>query len=103
MPFIDLSQFDYSDTGAVRIRASAPDPLSGLRGHAYIAARKLGKPSQRLNCCPADLLAAVLNIQTAHRERRRQALIATAPVWDMNDDESLARLHQLIDLEDTGA
>jgi hypothetical protein len=27
--------------GSVRIRASAPDPFAGLRGRAYIAARKL--------------------------------------------------------------
>jgi hypothetical protein len=30
-------------TGFMRVRVSAPDPLSGLRGSAYIAARKLGQ------------------------------------------------------------
>ncbi|MGB6054626.1 MAG: hypothetical protein WBG17_05240 [Burkholderiaceae bacterium] len=41
----------YWIPGKVRVRASAPDPLCGLRGHAYIAARGLGKPAARL---PAD-------------------------------------------------
>jgi len=32
---------DFWIVGSVRIRASAPDPYAGLRGRAYIAARKL--------------------------------------------------------------
>jgi hypothetical protein len=30
-----------ASTGPVRVRASAPHPYDGLRGHAYIAARGL--------------------------------------------------------------
>lgn len=36
--------------GAVRIRASAPDPYAGLTGHAYIKARGLGAaPIERID------------------------------------------------------
>ena len=35
-------------TPAIRIRATARDPLDGLRGHAYIAARGLNQAIQRV-------------------------------------------------------
>jgi hypothetical protein len=34
---------DFWTLGSVRTRAKAPDPFAGLRGRAYIAARKLDK------------------------------------------------------------
>lgn len=98
MPLIDLEQFSFSSAGTVRIRATAADPYAGLRGHAYIAARNLAQPAKRLDGRTTDQLAAVMNIQTAHCERRRQSLIAGAPIWDLNNDDSLARLHELIDV-----
>lgn len=33
---------------AVRTRAISPDPFEGLKGHAYIKARNLAQPVQRV-------------------------------------------------------
>ena len=46
MPLIEA---DNWTVGPARVRASSPDPYAGLRGHAYIAARGLNKPVQRLD------------------------------------------------------
>jgi hypothetical protein len=52
--------------GAVRIRASAPDPYAGLTGHAYIKARGLGVGHvQRLDAF--DKAAVVQRLDTEKR------------------------------------
>jgi hypothetical protein len=43
-----LTEFDAAETPVVRVLASAPDPYVGLKGHAYIAARKLARRVQRV-------------------------------------------------------
>lgn len=58
----------HSNAGKVRIRANAPDPFAGLRGRAYIAARKLNTPLTR----PVDPIAA--QIQADARENLIQSL-----------------------------
>lgn len=103
MPLIDLAQYTYSAIGPVRVRATGVDVYAGLRGHAYIAARNLATPAPRLAHNTPGQLAAVLNIQAAAHQKRRHALIATAPFWDMSDDASMEHLHQLIDLEEAEA
>lgn len=41
----------------IRVRATSTDVFAGLRGHAYIAARKLNKPITKVQTS-AQLLAA---------------------------------------------
>jgi len=59
--------------GPVRVRASAADPFAGLRGHDYIAARKLNPPIPRLDPNREAREAAALNILT------QRGAIAPAP------------------------
>lgn len=60
MPVIKVDT--TSSAGAVRIRAKAIDLHAGLQGHAYIAARGLNKPVQRL--VDAHAAEGALNILT---------------------------------------
>lgn len=39
---------DADQIGIVTVRSTAPDPYEGLKGHAYIKARKLNSPIQRV-------------------------------------------------------
>ena len=55
--------------GWVRVRASTLDPFEGLRGHAYIAARGLNKPVERLDAGVAT-----------ERERALLKLVAITPL-----------------------
>ena len=47
---------EIKEKTVVRIRATAPDAYSGLRGHAYIAARGLNPPVTRVqtSALPGD-------------------------------------------------
>ena len=45
---------DFWIVGSVRVRAKAPDPFAGLRGRAYITARKLGQMPLKKIESPAD-------------------------------------------------
>jgi hypothetical protein len=45
---------DFWILGSVRVRAKAPDPFAGLRGRAYITARKLGQMPLKKIESPAD-------------------------------------------------
>lgn len=55
--------------GSVRIRARGIDPLDGLRGHAYIAARNLNKAVTRPDADPSIHQSAVINIIRAEQRR----------------------------------
>ncbi|RJG06267.1 hypothetical protein D3870_09805 [Noviherbaspirillum cavernae] len=66
MPVIQPDAF--SAAGAVKVRAKAVDPLEGLSGHAYVAARKLNQPVPRLDAAdPAKEAAARDIIATVKR------------------------------------
>lgn len=49
-----INHDEFWRTGAVRIRANAPDPFAGLRGRAYISARRLDKPVGKLQDSKAE-------------------------------------------------
>lgn len=59
MPAIILDQWEL---GEVRIRAQAPDPHAGKRGHDYIAARQLNQPVKRLDKDAADRAERIRNL-----------------------------------------
>lgn len=44
----DKSAQGQQECSKVRVRASAPDPLAGLKGRDYIRARNLDQPVQRV-------------------------------------------------------
>ena len=56
--FLDHSRkpTEIKEAVVIRIRDSKPDPYSGLRGHAYIAARGLNPPVKRVqtSALPGD-------------------------------------------------
>lgn len=88
----------------VRVRAAAPDPFSGLRGHDYIQARglapqvKIGRVPPVLgecSCVPckqARLLPAILRICDAFDRRREQLPDHPGRRWNDQDDEATLEL-----------
>jgi hypothetical protein len=66
---------DLSFAGAVRIRARAIDPHEGLRGHDYIAARRLDAPVQRLDTSSDGNTERVKNI--LHQWPRKCAVVVS--------------------------
>ncbi len=49
-----------AESPVVRIRASKPDPYDGLKGQAYIQARNLAKPVQRVQTSAHTELASTV-------------------------------------------
>lgn len=71
-----LIEDDNWTVGPARVRASCPDPLEGLRGHDYIAARGLNKPVQRLG---GDEPALLRMLTEPLQPREAKLLLVTNP------------------------
>lgn len=71
-----LIEDDNWTVGPARVRASCPDPLEGLRGHDYIAARGLNKQVQRLG---GDEPALLGRLTEPMQPREAKLLLVTNP------------------------
>lgn len=91
MPLIAPDLFSFP--GPVRIRASAPDPFAGLRGRAYIAARKLDKPVARIDDPAAanaknesrENLISAINQRSAPASRTPKFVLASGSMEFLNE------------------
>lgn len=73
-----LIKNEHTAPGRVTVRANAVDEFKGLRGAAYINARRLDKPVKRLDPHAEQRADAVANILAAERARRAPLIKAIA-------------------------